>query len=268
LAWLRDERVRPRLLELATPATLAQELDFHCNIAKALLWMGELDVLLQTAETALRISLTYPRNTSTEEGRGWHTVRHLLRERAPEALADIEARTATSPIEPAEYSKVRIRERVVPRRTMTYGARRPDPDQDPSQPPAKFWGLPDWRDEPAWPVGGDDRLLIFYGQLPLPGDRTAYIFLGGPDEFEPLGPGNAIVVQPGNHCHLPTRPCASGPQEYGGDPHAVDRIRPYRYRPVPAEPRYVTFTDERGDGAECYGWINDDGRAAFAWDCH
>jgi hypothetical protein len=25
---------------------------------------------------------------------------------------------------------------------------------------------------------------------------------------------------------------------------------------------------ERGDGAECYGYINDDGRAAFAWQGH
>jgi hypothetical protein len=85
-------------------------------------------------------------------------------------------------------------------------------------PPAKFGGQPDWRQKPEWPVLADGTPLEFYGQLPLPGlvDRTVYLFFARDrldlDEFTPLGPGNAAIVQPGQGCQLPTTPTATGPQ--------------------------------------------------------
>jgi hypothetical protein len=151
------------------------------------------------------------------------------------------------PVGPLPVARA-LGERVVPRRSITHvsegtpfrsGARS-----------AKFGGQPDWRDTPAWPVGSDGRLLLFYGQLPLPDDvdRTAYIFLAGPEEWQPLGGGNAVVVQPGNRCHLPTRSQATGPQLYEWQ-SVQDRFR-RRSRRVPVQERFLTFAE----GADPTTW--------------
>ena len=72
------------------------------------------------------------------------------------------------------------------------------------------------REEPEWPVLSDGTLLEFYGQLPLPGDRTVYLFFATDrldlQERQPLGPGNAAVVQPGHGCQHRTMAQATGPQ--------------------------------------------------------
>lgn len=70
----------------------------------------------------------------------------------------------------------------------------------------RFGGQPDWVAEPTWPLGAEGRPMIFYGQLPLPGEpeRMAYIFLSGDSwahTFVPLSDGNALVLQPGAPCH-------------------------------------------------------------------
>ena len=215
--------------------------------------------------------------------------------------------------------------RTVPSLAMTQELSTVPPDD--RWPPAKFGGQPNWRAEPAWPIGGDGLPLVFYGQLPLPGPdgKTAYVFLGGPHEWQPLGQGNAVVVQPGPPPHLPTRPLPVGPQLYESVSEETDRYR-RRTRRLPVE-RFVRFQesadpeswefadidpelpswdvhgdwnkvggtpqwlqgpesppgegwtfafqfsagsagDDRGDGAECYGWTRPDGTAAFGWQCH
>ena len=109
--------------------------------------------------------------------------------------------------------------------------------------PAKFFGQPDWRETPAWPVGGDGQLLMFYGQLPLgsDGEFTAYLFTGGPDESEVLGPGSAVVIQPGNKCHLATLDTSHGPQSYEWV-HDMDRFIS-RSRRLPQKENYLSFED-------------------------
>lgn len=108
--------------------------------------------------------------------------------------------------------------RTVPRLAIVDLSEVPDPDApDFGTPPAKFGGQPDWIAGPQWPVGPSGTPLIFYGQLPLPEHpgRMAYIFYGqeGDNEnWEPLHPGNAVVVQPGGPCHLPTVALEEGPR--------------------------------------------------------
>lgn len=88
---------------------------------------------------------------------------------------------------------------------------------DASFPAAKFGGQPDWRDTPQWPIASDGRPLTFHGQLPLDDSRTAYIFINGSHDvetWEPLGDGNAVVIQPGPPSHLPSRPLVTGPRVY------------------------------------------------------
>ena len=84
--------------------------------------------------------------------------------------------------------------------------------------------------------------------LPDDDDRTAYIFLAGPDEWRPLDGGNAVVVQPGNRCHLPTRPQAVGPQLHQWQ-LVAGRFR-RRSRRVPAPDRFITFAG----GADPRSW--------------
>lgn len=106
-------------------------------------------------------------------------------------------------------------ERVLPRLTLAKLSTQPLSGVD--WPPAKFGGQPDWTGPPAWPVADDLRPLVFYGQLPLAGygRRTAYLFFRlDPDaeSWEPLGQGNALVLQPGEPCQLQTVAQATGPR--------------------------------------------------------
>lgn len=129
--------------------------------------------------------------------------------------------------------------RSVPRRSIVGFSGQAPPGTD--EPPAKFFGLPDWREEPAWPIGGDGCPLLFWGQLPLEGGRTAYLFTGGPEEWEPLGPGSALVIQPGGSCHLPTESRHHGPRAFD-DVRDPGSFRPRRRR-APRPERFVVWSD-------------------------
>jgi hypothetical protein len=145
-------------------------------------------------------------------------VEALSREYPDEAEALVDAATAARgggriaaservPLEPLEP-------RIVPKQILVY---RESSSAVGYATLGKFGGQPDWAAEPAWPLGAEGRPMIFYGQLPLPGDpeRMAYIFLSGDSHahtFEPLGEGNALVLQPGAPSHRPTAPMAEGPQ--------------------------------------------------------
>ena len=73
--------------------------------------------------------------------------------------------------------------------------------EDPSGPDrrSKFGGQPDWIETPAWPLDPDGNPMVFFGQFPtLDRSRMLYVFYADRDEnSEPLGPANAVVVQPG-----------------------------------------------------------------------
>ncbi len=103
-------------------------------------------------------------------------------------------------------------------------------------PPAKFGGQPDWTGPPAWPVTEDLRPLVFYGQLPVDGDtpRTAYLFFSLDADvasWEPLGEGNAMIVQPGEPCQLQTVAQATGPHLFERVPERQGFRRRTRARP-------------------------------------
>jgi len=127
-----------------------------------------------------------------------------------------------------------------------------------SGPVAKFAGQPDWRGAPEWPVTPLGRPLVFYGQLPLPGadGPTAYIFLNLMDEHashsSPLGPDNALVVQPGSPAQLRTIRAAEGPQLYRGAPLGGRHLR----RVLRHEP-YECFAELR-PGADPSRWPEPD----------
>ncbi len=122
---------------------------------------------------------------------------------------------------------------------LRYGA---EPPLSGAEPSAQFRGQPDWRGEPAWPIGADGHPITFYGQLPIGGDpaRTAYIFIGGPDSWAPLGQGNAVVVQPGPPPHLHIRPLREGPHIFDWVQEDPPRFRD-RLRRAPAPPRYASL---------------------------
>jgi hypothetical protein len=102
--------------------------------------------------------------------------------------------------------------RSVPRVAMTALT---DNRPDTSGPSAKFGGEPDWLDRPRWPLTADGELMMFFGQLPLPGNpqRVAYIFFdtNNPENFVPLGDGNALLIQPGAPPQTKTVPRNTGP---------------------------------------------------------
>jgi HEAT repeats len=137
-------------------------------------------------------------------------------------------------------------ERTLPRMTLA-GLSTDRPAGD-GWPPAKFGGQPDWIGRPAWPVTEDLRPLVFYGQLPVGGDTTrmAYLFFSLDADvasWEPLGEGNALVVQPGEACQLQTVAQATGPGLYE---HVAER-RGFRRR-TRARPyeRFVTLRPGAG----------------------
>jgi hypothetical protein len=160
-----------------------------------------------------------------------------------------------------------VGDRVVARQAMAIGERSP---AEVTEPPAKFGGQPDWREAPAWPLDASGRPLPFYGQLPLMGEpaRTAYIFVSAEEAaptWEPLGPGNAVVVQPGPAPHLLTAPITEGPQRYE---HVVVEAPPFRRRrrllPVVRYAQLADGADPRGwewpDDDQHEGWLLDDPR--------
>ena len=125
-------------------------------------------------------------------------------------------------------------------------------DDDAAWPPAKFGGQPDWTGPPAWPVTDDLRPLVFYGQLPVGGDAscTAYLFFSLDADvasWEPLGEGNALVVQPGEPCQLQTVAQATGPHLFERVPEHCGFRRRTRARPYE---RFVSLEP----GADPEGW--------------
>jgi hypothetical protein len=94
--------------------------------------------------------------------------------------------------------------------------------------------------------------MTFHGQLPLPGDRTGYLFVDAVSReiSAPLGAGNALVVQPGPApSHVRTAPLRTGPRHHTWRAEQPSRYR-HRARMAPAEPRYVGFED----GADPVAW--------------
>lgn len=238
LTWLRDASVADRLLQLVRERGPYTVPAWRFDLAAALLRVGDAEHRAQLADIAvgavakmLEIEPVDPRSRrlispSWEQWHGYHSAATTAG--APElagVLARVEALVGDRPFGYGigalpvveEYT-----ERVVPSSWMRLSD---GPSASSAWPPAKFLGQPDWREEPAWPLTAAGEPLSFYAQLPLPGDRTAYIFLDGPEEWQPLGPGNAVVVQPGNLCHLPTAPLRHARQDY------VSRDRgTYRHR--------------------------------------
>lgn len=270
LAWLRDDRVHEALRREVFAELGDVERFGYRDLVHALVRMGDVadrQLLAQHALDAVQASLTAPTSVRSHQLLNiWVTYVDAV---GPVASAEVDAAVrqlpdvspalrayltgVAAPPSPTGQPKPADEQqpggpRVVPRWTMVRQLAEPPPGVE--GPPAKFGGQPDWREQPAWPVGGDGELLMFYGQLPLPGlvARTAYIFLGGPDEWQPLGPGNAVVVQPGGRGHLPTRPVARGPQrfEWVAEPGRFrDRAR---RRPQPE--RFLLLQD----GADPQSW--------------
>jgi len=92
-------------------------------------------------------------------------------------------------------------------------------------PVTRFGGQPAWVDTPQWPIGQTRGIpMTFVGQIALdpeifggePG-RVAYLFVDEGTESEPTeffsadGGDNAVIIQPGGQCSVPTVENATGP---------------------------------------------------------
>lgn len=246
LAWLRYPGVLPELRELL-------RLEGVSAVAHRLVLVGDADdraemarIAIESLERSAAEGYVVPWFTRNKQ---WQAYTRAVGAVAPEEVALAEAglseaaRLALTPYpitlsgtddKGAEWGPL-----TIPRRTIAgYTDVAPETDDEP---PAKFFGQPDWRESPTWPVGGDGRLLMFYGQLPLGDGRTAYLFTAGPDEFTALGPGSAMVIQPGGECHLPTVERFEGPRSYDW---VVDQTRfVQRMRRLPQRERYVVWSE-------------------------
>lgn len=255
LAWLADPRARPALLESMPDWLGVEDSQDH---AKALLRVAEpqdLDALVEWVQQAAHLIGTgqiSPERLKQAFEAVHQAVAAVMPERlenmanrlrdVPELLVDlgyywmgrIHARRPAGPRPLA----VPLGDRLVPSQPLIYGMQAPASDGEPL---AKFRGQPQWRAEPTWPIGPHGP-LAFYGQLPLAEHRTAYLFVGESDSWQPLGPGNALVVQPGPLPHLPTQPMRQGPQIYEWRPETPARFR-RRARRLPAPEIPVALID-------------------------
>jgi hypothetical protein len=320
LAWLRD----PRALEAArrlAPAALERYNPDRRNPVWALVRLGD-DADRELLRERLAAMADNPSSREQALGR----LANALAAEDTAAAPDVYARAGLTSAGAAQMqTREPLGARTVPRLALAELSTEPVGDDGPQ---AKFGGEPDWIDTPAWPHTSGGRPLIFYGQLPLLGQprRTAYVFVGFDASWEPLGEGNAVVVQPGPApSHIAHRPCATGPGLYEDAPRPLRFRNPQRrYRRyerfvrladgadperwewpdmptgtyardahgdwnkiggtglwLQGEPRLpgdgwrfaFQFTAswagrELADGAECYGFVRDDGTAALAWDCH
>ena len=215
LAWLRDPRARDLLRESMNDWLTS----LNDGQVKALLRVGEaadvqlmVERVLSTARPGPEDRVAHQRLVSMCQ-----LVLHATQNLRPEFSSIVDEpltgllqelfKSANPgrdprPAEQEAVASVRYRERTVPSRVLRFD--RPDTARG-SKPRAKFRGQPDWRTGPAWPVG-ERGPLIFYGQLPLSGNHTVYIFVAEGGDAGPLGQGNALVVQPGPPTHLPTIP--------------------------------------------------------------
>lgn len=262
LLWLEDSRALAPLRHRLERDGVTAELGARLPVATTLAEVGTADDHRRIAELGVADleRCAAPEDTRPDWARkkGWIRTKEALAVSAPLVLAEATGRLsdraralAESDPRRADHDMQRLASsqpgpRTVARRSIIeYTDVRPDSS---ASPPAKFCGQPDWRDEPAWPVGSDGRLLMFYGQLPLVDGRTAYLFTAGPDEWEFVGGGSALIVQPGNVSHLPTRPVATGPQAYDW---FIDRPRfLHRRRRLPAAEKFAVLAD--GHDPEVY----------------
>lgn len=96
-----------------------------------------------------------------------------------------------------------------------------------TSPVTKFGGLPVWLTEPQWPLSASSgNPMRFICQIALdpaifgtPPEQMAYLFMTDDDEddaatFDPESGENAVIIQPGGICTLPTEPLTSGPLLY------------------------------------------------------
>ena len=135
-------------------------------------------------------------------------------------------------------------------------------------PVAKIGGLPEWIDEPAWPVSAVGGPMVFYAQLPLGRDRWAYVFVDIDGlNFDPLSDGNAMVIQPGpppQHCDVVHRPTGPRLFDWTNSPPGRYFVTRSARRPferfldlVPdADPDHWErgwFAEERGDWSKIGG---------------
>lgn len=335
LAWLGDERCIDPLLALA-PESLGR--DGGPQLAWSVVHVG---TAAHARELGAMVVSVVRENVDHADSRGHARgvrahddlcVYTAIREKYPEVQEEVhrgldDAGWSRFPTSPWADSRQTWQEsepvgaRIVPR--LHFVNFTDSPVRNGSDPPAKFGGLPDWRDEPTWPVSPDGQPLVFFGQLPLLEEppRTAYIFFGGDRSWEPLGPASAVVVQPGPPPHLSTIAAREGPRLYDSVAVEPRRFRP-RHRVLPllrfvdlevgADPERFEWPPESrpiydrrdwnkiggtpnwfqgpeqppgdgwrfafqftagyaavelGDGAECYGFVHEDGRGAILWQC-
>jgi len=251
LVWLRDPSVADRLLDLVrgdTPRFV--DLDPIAGILELGTGAHRGELVDIAVDAARRVVATDERPPvawfdSDRDHQRWLGFCSAASAVGAPELADAYRRVDASPeaqdrglvLTPSQTQQQRVAtraDRVVPSVWLR-------PSSGPAQdlwPPPKFLGQPDWRDEPAWPLSPSGDPMMFYGQLPLPDARTAYIFLArdGDQEWEPLGGDNAVVVQPGNLCDAPTVALSHGPQEQTWSPPSGFRSRT---RLLPHPERFV-----------------------------
>lgn len=259
LAWLNYREILPELRErLRTDGMLAQLGEL--SLVQALVRLGGPEDRAELARLAIEQLESCAAGSVPETGfdciRPWLVYVHNVKAVAPEEVTAVEAGLSdagrnTLTTHPwlrriSDDDAAPLGPLTVPRRSIAgFTDIRPLGD---GAPPGKFGGQPDWRERPAWPIGGDGRPLMFYGQLPIDDETTAYLFTAGPDEWQPLGPGSALVVQPGGACHLPTVELEHGPQSYAWawDEHRLVR----RARGLPRPERFVVW--EAGNDPETF----------------
>jgi hypothetical protein len=257
LIWLRHPECLPIVRKLLETDGLTGRLG-KSTVAHALAALGDASDRALMAEAAVasleKAAADGYVKRRWERSVSWVAYTQALAEIAPDEIRETRASLSDAAAlaltwypevvpEPLAGTPLPSIERNIGRRSIVGYSDQPlAPD---GTPPAKFFGQPDWRDEPAWPVGGDGQLLMFYGQLPVAGDssQTAYLFTAGPEEWTALGPGSAVVIQPGNTCHLPTRATATGPQSFDWEYDTTRFVR--RARRVPQAERYVQFEEQR-----------------------
>jgi hypothetical protein len=249
LAWMRDRRVVPLLQARMRESGLRARVG-KSEVARSLALVGDTEDRAEMARLAIA-RLEQSAADGYIEPAYARAADWMCWVAATEAVAPDEVAAVTAGLSEAALRATTYYPWVPP----TPGEEKPDgsrgramagftpvPPAPSEQPAGKFFGQPDWRERPAWPIGGDGRLLMFYGQLPLGDSHTAYLFCAGPEEYAPLGPGSALIIQPGGGCHLPTVERSTGPcsHDWVTEPdHFVSRSRR-----LPQTERYIVWDDE------------------------
>jgi len=252
LAWLRYPGVLPELREMLRVGGPCRQVG-RKSVADSLVLVGDAEDRSEMA----RIAIAHLERSAAEgyverryeRVKEWDAYQRTVGPIAADEVSAVEnglsdaARLALTwhpyVMPEPEESEALLGPSVVLRRSIVDFSNTPPTETN--EPPAKFFGLPDWRETPAWPVGGDGRLLMFYGQLPIDEVRTAYLFTAGPEEWQALGPGSAMVVQPGGPSHLPTVESSVGPRSFGPVFDESRFIR--RVRRLPRDERYVVWSE-------------------------